>query len=85
MLSEAEADGLDIRADLYAYNFSSTDLGKKPFVPSLSDEGNELAAAHPLTFLVVIREYMPGEEQIIRVHMVIFPGFWVDLCVKKRC
>lgn len=50
MLSEAVEDGLDISADLYAYDYSSTDLGKTPFSPSLSEEGIELAAAHPLTF-----------------------------------
>lgn len=50
MLSEAEAAGLDIRADFYDYTFSSTDLGKKPFSPSMSEENIELAALHPLTF-----------------------------------
>ncbi|MDD4146796.1 MAG: D-aminoacylase, partial [Clostridia bacterium] len=50
MLSEAEAGGLDISADLYAYTYSSTDLGRKSFSPSMSEENIELAAAHPLTF-----------------------------------
>ncbi|HHY06265.1 MAG TPA: D-aminoacylase [Clostridia bacterium] len=50
MLSEAEADGLDIRADFYGYTYSSTDLGRKPFRPSMSEENLELAARHPLTF-----------------------------------
>lgn len=50
MLEEAAASGLDITADLYAYTYSSTDLGKKPFVPSISEENLELAMAHPLTF-----------------------------------
>lgn len=49
-LEHAVAEGLDITADLYAYDFSSTDLEKAPFTPSLSQEGLELAAAHPLTF-----------------------------------
>jgi len=50
MLEQAVEDGLDLRADLYAYDYSSTDLGKTPFTPSLSQEGLELAVAHPLTF-----------------------------------
>ncbi|MGI6587327.1 MAG: N-acyl-D-amino-acid deacylase family protein [Peptococcia bacterium] len=50
MLSEAEADGLDIRADFYGYTYSSTDLGRKPFRSSMSEENLELAASHPLTF-----------------------------------
>lgn len=50
MLEEAVESGLDIRADLYGYTYSSTDLGKKPFIPSISEENLELAAAHPLTF-----------------------------------
>lgn len=51
MLEEAVAFGLDITADLYAYTYSSTDLGKTPFIPSISEENLELALAHPLTFL----------------------------------
>ena len=50
MLSEAEADGLDIRADFYGYTYSSTDVGRKVFQHSMSAENLELAAVHPLTF-----------------------------------
>lgn len=50
MLSAAAGDGLDIRADFYGYTYSSTDLGKSPFVPSMSAANLELAAVHPLTF-----------------------------------
>lgn len=48
MLTEAHKSGLDITADVYAYTYSSTDLSKTPFVPSISEENLELALAHPL-------------------------------------
>lgn len=50
MLEEANRTGLDITADVYAYSYSSTDLGKKPFRHSISEENLEMAVAHPLVF-----------------------------------
>ncbi|MDD4048119.1 MAG: D-aminoacylase [Clostridia bacterium] len=50
MLEEAKKSGLDISADMYAYTYSSTDIGKKPFKCSISEENMKLAAVHPLVF-----------------------------------
>lgn len=50
MLQEAKAAGVDITADVYAYTFSSTDLGQKPFRHSISQENLEAAVVHPQVF-----------------------------------
>ena len=50
MLADANRKGLDITADVYPYTFSSTDLGKKPLIHSISEQGMEAAAADPFVF-----------------------------------
>ncbi|MBS3969062.1 MAG: D-aminoacylase [Clostridia bacterium] len=46
LLSEARDSGLDIKADVYGYNFSSNDLGDSSYC-SISDEDLEMALTHP--------------------------------------
>lgn len=50
MLEEANRTGLDITGDVYAYTFSSTDVSRKPFSHSISEENLEMAVTHPLVF-----------------------------------
>ena len=46
LLSEARDGGLDITADVYGYNFSSTDLSNSGYY-SMSEENVEMALVHP--------------------------------------
>ncbi len=50
ILEEAKKTGLDITADVYPYTFSSTDLGRKTFFHSMSEENVKMAMSHPQVF-----------------------------------
>lgn len=50
MLEKAKTSGLDITADVYSYTYSSTDIGKKPFIHSMSEENLARAVSHPQVF-----------------------------------
>jgi len=64
LLSEARDDGLDITADVYGYNFSSTDLSRGGNYFSIGDEDKEMAVVHPLVMIASDSGLRVGGEAI---------------------
>ena len=63
LLSGARDSGLDITADVYGYNFSSTDLSNSTYY-SMSEENVEMALVHPQVMVASDSGLRVGGEAI---------------------